>query len=75
MPNLCILLAPCSPTVNKDAALRLLKKAVEQNYCVSAAPETNKLLEKLRGTPEFTELLIAAKQCQSNFLAGRYATH
>ena len=57
----------------KDAALRLLKKAVEQNYCAYTALQTDPLLVKLRGTPEYTALLSAAKQCQSNFLAERSA--
>jgi serine/threonine protein kinase len=55
----------------KDAALRLLKKAVAQNYCAYTALQTDPLLVKLRGTPEFSELLSAAKQCQDNFLAQR----
>ncbi len=59
----------------KDAALRLLRKAVEQNYCAYTALQTDPLLVKLRGTPEYTALLSAAKQCQSNFLAGRSAAH
>jgi serine/threonine protein kinase/predicted negative regulator of RcsB-dependent stress response len=57
----------------KDAALRLLKKAVEQNYCAYTALQTDPLLVKLRGTSEFTALLSSAKQCQSKFLAERSA--
>jgi serine/threonine protein kinase len=53
------------------AALRLLRKAVEQNYCAYTALQTDPLLVKLRGTPEFSELLSAAKQCQNRFLAQR----
>ncbi len=59
----------------KDAALRLLRKAVEQNYCAYTALQTDPLLVKLRGTPEYNALLSAAKQCQSNFLAQRSAAH
>ena len=55
----------------KDAAVRLLKKAVEQNYCAYTALQTDPLLVKLRGTPEFIELLSAAKECQSKFLGER----
>jgi tetratricopeptide (TPR) repeat protein len=55
----------------KDAALRLLKSAIEHNYCAYTALETDPLLAKLRGTPEFSALQSAAKQCQDRFLAQR----
>ncbi|MGA7924687.1 MAG: protein kinase [Candidatus Sulfotelmatobacter sp.] len=55
----------------KDAALRLLKSAIEQNYCAYTALHTDPLLVKLRGTPEFSGLLSAAKECQNRFLAQR----
>ncbi len=54
-----------------DAALRLLKSAVEQNYCAYTALQTDPLLVKLRGTLEFRRLLLEAKQCQNKFLAQR----
>jgi len=62
------LLAYCG---QKDAALRLLRKAVEQNYCAYTALQTDPLLVKLRGTSEFNELLSSAKACQDRFLAQR----
>jgi TolB-like protein/tetratricopeptide (TPR) repeat protein len=62
------LLAYCG---QKAAALRLLRKAVEQNYCAYTALQTDPLLVSLRGTPEFRELLSSAKQCQNRFLAER----
>jgi hypothetical protein len=62
------LLAYCG---QKDAALRLLKSAVEQNYCAYTALQNDPLLVKFRGTPEFSELLSTAKQCQNRFLAQR----
>jgi serine/threonine protein kinase len=55
----------------KDASLRLLRSAVEHNYCAYAALQSDPLLVKLRGTPEFGELLSAAKECQNRFLAQR----
>ncbi|HME31525.1 MAG TPA: hypothetical protein VKG65_02105 [Terriglobales bacterium] len=55
----------------KDAALRLLRRAVGQNYCAYTALQTDPLLLKLRRTPEYAELLSAAKQCQNMFLAQR----
>src|SRR5713101_152108 len=55
----------------KDAALRLLRSAVEHNYCAYSALQSDPLLVKLRGTPEYSQLLSAAKQCQNRFLAQR----
>jgi len=55
----------------KDAAVRLLKSAISQNYCGYTALQTDPLLKKLRGTPEFNGLLSAAKECQNRFLAER----
>jgi len=54
-----------------DAAVRLLRSAIRQNYCAYIALQSDPLLAKLRGTPEFSELLSAAKECQSRFLAQR----
>jgi len=55
----------------KDAALHLLRNAIEHNYCAYTALQTDPLLVKLRGTLEFSELLAAAKECQNRFLAQR----
>ncbi len=43
----------------KDAALRLLRSAVEHNYCAYTALKTDPLLVKFRGTTEFSELLVS----------------
>ena len=53
----------------KDAAIRLLKSAIEQNYCAYTALQTDPLFVKLRGATEFKELLSAAKECQNRILA------
>jgi serine/threonine protein kinase len=53
----------------KEAALRLLKSAIEQNYCAYKALKTDPLLTKLRGTPEMTGLLSEAEQCQNAIMA------
>jgi DNA-binding winged helix-turn-helix (wHTH) protein/TolB-like protein len=55
----------------KDAALRMLRSAIEQNYCAYQSLQSDPLLVKLRGTPEFSELLSAAKECQGRFLVQR----
>ena len=55
----------------KDAALRLLKSAIAQNYCAYQSLQSDPMLAKFRGTPEFSELLPSAKECQGRFLAQR----
>jgi TolB-like protein len=55
----------------KDVALRLLKTAIEGRYCAYTAMQKDPLLASLRGTPEFAQLLPAAKQCEDDFLAER----
>lgn len=54
-----------------DSAVRLLKSATKQNYCAYTALQTDPLLKKLRGTPEFSDLLSGAKECQKRFVAQR----
>jgi serine/threonine protein kinase/TolB-like protein/Tfp pilus assembly protein PilF len=60
-------LAACG---QKDLAVPLLKSAVEGHYCGYQALQRDPLLASLRKTPEYTQLLALAKQCQDNFLAG-----
>jgi DNA-binding winged helix-turn-helix (wHTH) protein/TolB-like protein/tetratricopeptide (TPR) repeat protein len=55
----------------KDAALRMLRSAIEHNYCAYQSLQCDPLLVKLRGTPEFSELLSAAEECQGRFLVQR----
>jgi serine/threonine protein kinase/Tfp pilus assembly protein PilF len=55
----------------KDAGVRLLRSAIKSNYCAYTALQTDPFLVKLRGTPEFKELLSAAKQCQDKVLSQR----
>jgi serine/threonine protein kinase/tetratricopeptide (TPR) repeat protein len=55
----------------KDIALRLMKSGIEGHYCAYTALQTDPTLASLRGTPEFAELLAAAKKCQSDFLTQR----
>jgi len=52
----------------KDAALRMLRLAIEHNYCAYADLENDPLLNKLRATTEFAELLKAARYCQKPLL-------
>ena len=62
------LMAACG---KPDIAVRLLKSAIEGRYCAYNALQTDPLMATLRGMPEFSQLLAAAKQCQDNFLAER----
>jgi DNA-binding winged helix-turn-helix (wHTH) protein/TolB-like protein/tetratricopeptide (TPR) repeat protein len=55
----------------KDAALRLLRSAIEHNYCAYQTLQSDPMLVKLRGTPEFAALLSSAKDCQNKFLVQR----
>jgi len=52
----------------KDAAMHMLKLAVEENYCSYSALLTDPALVNLRGTKEFDDLLDQAKYCQQQLL-------
>src|SRR6202789_318865 len=62
------LLAYCG---QKDAALRLLKPAVQQNYCAYSALLEDPLLKGLRKETVFNEVLTAASTCQETLKEGR----
>jgi TolB-like protein len=55
----------------KDAALRLLKSAVQQNYCAYSALLDDPLLKNLRKETAFNEVLTAASTCQETLKEGR----
>jgi tetratricopeptide (TPR) repeat protein len=52
-----------------EAATRLMRGAIEQNYCAYETLQTDPLLVKLRGTSEFSGLQSEAKKCQDVFRA------
>jgi tetratricopeptide (TPR) repeat protein len=54
-----------------EPALRLLRRAVEENYCGYPSMDSDPLLESVRGTPEFAAIRSAAIECQKKFLAHR----
>ena len=54
-----------------EAALRLLRRAVEENYCSYPSMDSDPLLESVRGTPEFAAIRSAGIECQKKFLAHR----
>jgi TolB-like protein len=55
----------------RELALRLLKKAVEQNYCSYPAMDKDPLFASIRGTPEFAAIRQTGIECQKRFLAHR----
>ncbi len=55
----------------KDLAVHLIKGAIAGHYCAYNDLQTNAMLSNLRGSPDFAEMLSAAKQCRDNFLAER----
>ncbi len=54
-----------------DLSARLLKSAIDQNYCAYSALQLDPLLASLRQSPAFQPLLAAAHQCQQRFLVAR----
>ena len=66
--NVAVALAQCR---QPDLALRLLKTAVEQNYCSYPAMDKDPLFASIRGTPEFAAIRQAGIDCQKRFLAHR----
>lgn len=50
-----------------DVAVRLLKSAIQQNYCSAQALEKDPALRGLRNRPEYEALLTAGKECQDRF--------
>ncbi len=53
---------------NSEAAARLIKSAIAQNYCAVSALQLDPALSKLRRTSEFHGLQAAAQECQTKFL-------
>jgi len=62
------LMASCG---QNEPALRLLKAAVQQNYCAYSALLDDPLLKDLRKETAFNEVLTAASNCQSVLKEGR----
>ena len=51
----------------KDAAVQLLKSSIAGHFCAYTGLQNDSAWAKLRGTPEFAELLSAAKRCRDDF--------
>jgi hypothetical protein len=61
-------LAYCGQT---KEALRLLKLAVQRNYCSYPAMDSDPLFANVRTTPEFAAIRAAGIACQKRFLSER----
>lgn len=55
----------------RDAALRLLRRAVQENYLAHPAMDNDPLLEKIRNSSEFAEIRALAIARQKKFLEER----
>ena len=53
----------------KDAAVHMIRMAIEQNYCAYSNLENDPLLDTLRSAPEFADLLKAARYCEEPLVA------
>ena len=55
----------------KDIAVNLLKSSIAGHFCAYTGLQNDSRWAKLRGTPEFAELISAAKQCRDDFISER----
>ncbi len=55
----------------RQAAVRMLQGAIDQNYCSYQQLELDPLLRKLRYSPSYDKLLKSAKECQQAATSGQ----
>jgi hypothetical protein len=55
----------------KELALKMVKNSIDRHFCPYAGLQNDSAWAKVRGTPEFAELVSAAKQCRDEFMAKR----
>ncbi len=56
---------------SEKVALEMIKSAIDNHFCAYSGLQNDSAWAKLRGTPEFAQLLAAAKKCRDDFLAER----
>jgi DNA-binding winged helix-turn-helix (wHTH) protein/TolB-like protein len=61
-------LAYCGQT---DAAVRMLKLAIERNYCSYPAMDKDPFFNRVRSSPQFSEARATGIACHQNFVANR----
>lgn len=54
-----------------EEALRLLKLAIDGNYCSYPTVDLDPFFDKVRTTPEFAKVRASGKVCHDNFVADR----
>ena len=59
---------------DRESALQILRKAVEENFCSYPAMDKDPLFESVRKTPEFAEIRKMGMACRERFLAHTAAT-
>lgn len=55
----------------KELALKMLKTSIDAHYCAYDGLRNDSIWTKLKGAPEFTQLLAGAKNCRDEFMAQR----
>ncbi len=55
----------------KELALKMVKNSIDRHFCPYVGLQKDPAWAKLRATPEFSELIAAAKQCRDEFMAQR----
>jgi serine/threonine protein kinase len=55
----------------KEIALEMIKNAIDHHFCAYSGLQNDSAWAKLRGMPEFAELVSAAKKCRDDFMAER----
>jgi TolB-like protein/predicted Ser/Thr protein kinase len=55
----------------KEIAVQLIKSSIAGHFCAYTGLQNDSAWTKLKGTPEFLELVSEAKTCQDDFLARR----
>jgi hypothetical protein len=54
-----------------EAAVQMIKSAIARNYCSGSGLRSDPLLAKLRGRPDFAQLLIASADCEQRAVGTR----
>ena len=55
----------------KASAVKVLTRTIAANYCATSALRSDPLLENVRNSSEFAQLLSESENCRHNFLAQR----
>jgi eukaryotic-like serine/threonine-protein kinase len=55
----------------QGVAYEMIKSAIDAHFCAYSGLQNDSVWAKLRGTPEFAEVVSEAKKCRDDFLAER----